>query len=270
MGDPLSRLYSGDAARNRSALERLPVRRRAVLVDADIDDEHLAAFAVWCVVGCPVAAMTAWLVGPWAGISVVVLLAALPVTLVVGRRGRRARRLVAALPTVVEMIGRSLRTGASFVQALAETATDAPPVAAHELRRVIAEIQLGRTATQALQAWAGRDSAREVRIVAAALAMASENESGTSQALAGVAQSLRDRVVLAAEIRTHASQAVASMYAMVLLPAAFLMVDLLGSRRTTRFLLSTRIGRVCLVAAVVLDVAGWLWMRATVRRRLPT
>lgn len=270
MGSPIARLHAGHATRNHSALELLPARWRAVAIEADIDDDHFAALAVWVAVGSAVAGSTGLLVGPWAGIAVVVVLAAVPTAAVGRRRGRRARRLVAALPTVVEMMGRSLRTGASFVQALTETAVDAPPVAAHELRRVIAEIRLGRTAAQALQAWAERHGGREIRIVAAALAMASENESGTSQALAGVAQSLRDRVVLAAEIRTHAAQAVSSMHAMVMLPAAFLLVDLLGSRNTTRFLTTTDAGRVCLAAAIVLDAAGWLWMRTVVRRRLPT
>ena len=59
------------------------------------------------------------------------------------------------------------------------------------------------------------------------------------------------------------------MQALVLLPALFLGIDAMGSQGTVRFLTREPLGQVCLVAAVVLDVVGWLWMTAIARRRSP-
>jgi len=268
MTDPLVRLH-GTRPDQSVALDHLPVRWRNIAAAADLGDEHVAGAAVWLVGGLALIAAIGIVFGPWAAGAASVAVVAVPLVVVARRRGRRSGRLVEALPLVVDMIVRSLRSGASLVQALSEVAASAPQVVRRDLQRITDEIRLGRTAADALRSWAERVDGPEVRVVAAALATASENEAGTGHALASVAQSLRDRAALRADIRTHAAQAVASMYALVLLPAAFLGLELIGSGDTAQFLLGTAAGRLCLAAAVVLDLSGWAWMRTIVGRRLP-
>lgn len=268
MADPLLRLHGAHPER-AIVLDHLPTRWRVLAADADLRDDHVVGALIWLVGGAMLSAAVWLVVDPWLAGIALTLVCATPPVMVARRRGRRSARLVEALPLVVETIVRSLRSGASLVQSLGEAAATAPPIAGRELQRVTDQIRLGRTVADALRSWAARDDRPEVRIVAAALATAGENEAGTGHALTSVAQSLRDRATLQAEVRTHAAQAVASMYALVLLPVAFLGLDLVGSGKTTDFLLGTAPGRLCFALAVVLDVSGWAWMQSVVRRRMP-
>ena len=176
--------------------------------------------------------------------------------------------MVDALPELIDVLARSLRSGASLDQALREARADARPVIAAELDTLLSDLDLGVPARSALRSWVQRSPAAEVRVVAASLAIASENEAGTSHALAGVGQALRDRAALAQEIRSQAAQAVVSMQAMVLLPFGLVLVDALGSRTRLQFLTAEPLGQACLASALTLTCIGWIWMHSIVRRRL--
>jgi tight adherence protein B len=264
---PLARLYPRSGSHWQRSSLPAPLARFAF--EADLTDDHLSALVLWLGFGAAISGALLALVGM--AQSLVMGAAIVVIPLVVARHwaGRRTRRLVAALPDVVDMIGRSLRSGASLAQALREAAADGPSTVGGELAVVVGGVGRGQPTPQALQAWVERMPRPEVRIVAAALALASRNEAGTTRALDGVGHSLRDRAALTAEIRSQSAQAAASMQALVLLPALFLGIDAIGSQGTVRFLTREPLGQVCLVAAVVLDVVGWLWMAAITRRRSP-
>jgi len=264
---PLARLHPrSGSCRQRSSLPA-PFARFAF--EADLTDDHVRALVLWLGFGAAISGAVLVLVG--IAQSIVMGVAVVVVPLLFARRwaGRRTKRLVAALPDVVDMIGRSLRSGASLTQALREAAVDGPSTVGGELAVVVGGVGRGQPTPHALQAWVERMPRPEVRIVAAALALASRNEAGTMRALDGVSHSLRDRAALAAEIRSQSAQAAASMQALVLLPALFLGIDVIGNQGTVRFLTGEPLGQVCLVAAVVLGVVGWLWMAAIIRRLSP-
>jgi tight adherence protein B len=274
MASPLERLHHGDYQTTHPhrlpQLQSIPQPLRKFVVQADLNHEHGVAAVAWAGIG-PVLAIGAGLVfGLWYGIVVATTLIVVPLVLAARWSGRRTRQLVSALPDAVEMVGRSLRSGASFTQALHEVAAEAPRVFATEIQQVLDGIEMGQPGWQALRAWADEVGRPEVRIVASALALASENEAGSSRALEGVSQSLRDRSALAAEIRSHTAQAAVSMQALVLLPLGFLSIESLGDQRTIRYLTSERLGQLCLVIGVVLNIVGWAWMKSIVHRRLPS
>lgn len=249
---------------------QLPSPMSTFAVDAALTDDHMSALLLWTGFGTMVVGSTSLMVGPTEALVMATLVVVVPIGLARRWTGRRTRQVVAALPNLVDMVGRSLRSGASLTQSLSEAAADSPPALAHEFDAVLAGIGRGQPAAQALRSWADRVPHVEVRIVAAALALASRNEAGTSQALDGVSQSLRDRASLRLEIRSQTAQAAASMQALVVLPLAFLCFDAIGSGQTIRFLTTESRGRVCLMLAVVLDVAGGIWISSMVRRRSPS
>jgi tight adherence protein B len=274
MASPLERLHHGDRStthpRRLPHLQTIPEPLRKFGVQADLNQEHAVAAVAWAAIG-PFLAIGAGLVfGLWSGIAVATTLVVVPIVLAARWSGRRTNQLLSALPDAVEMVGRSLRSGASFTQALHEVAADAPPVVAVEMRQVLGGIEMGQPAWHSLRAWADDVGRPEVRIVASALALASENEAGASRSLEGVSQSLRDRTALAAEIRSHTAQAAASMQALVLLPVGFLSIDALGDQRSIRYLTTERLGQLCLVIGVLLNTVGWAWMKSIVHRRLPS
>lgn len=262
----VARLYADAPSRS---VRQLPGWLGRICTTADIGNDHIVGFGVWLVVGCAVGLTTAVFGDLRLALAVFAVVIVTPAGFVFQRSGRRALRLVGSLPATVDLIARSLRSGASFTQALSEASDQTNSLVADELRSILDDVQRGVPISAAMRTWAERSGQVEVRIVASALALASENEAGSTRALEGVSQSLRDRRALNGEIRALTAQASASLRAMVLLPVGFVLLDALTAQTVVRFLTGEPFGRLCLFAGVALELVGWLWMRALVQRQLP-
>ena len=176
-------------------------------------------------------------------------------------RGRRDRNLEVALPNALDGIARSLRSGASLHQAVADAATDAHGTLGADLRRVARDVDDGVPLSDALARWSGDRSLSGVRLATAALALGAETGGASAQAIDGVAATLRINLAIAGDVRALASQARMSALVIVLAPVAFTMLATGTDDRTAAFLFRTPFGLLCLVLGLGLDALGWLWMR---------
>ena len=266
----LERLHGSTPEPTVTLRNSLPGPITDALSAACVTDDHLAGLVAWLAGGGFVVTLAGAL-HSWAGAScAAVVLILVPAGAIARRRGERQRRIIAALAEFIDSLGRSLRSGATFSQSLAEGALEAPQELAEELDSVIEAIRRGQSVPDALASWVDRWPRSQVRLVSATLALASENESGAVQALGGVAQSLRDRDALAGEVRALTSQATTSLRALVLLPIGFLSIDVAAGQGSIAFLLRTELGRVCLGAGIVLNLLGWIWMRKLIDRQVRT
>jgi len=240
---------------------RPPAWFAGVLADADL---RLDAGVVWpAVVAVPVGVggLTTASVGPGAGVAVFVVLVGVPVLVVAGRRGRWARRVDDALPDVLDAIARSVRTGASLPQAVGEVATAVPGRLGDDLRRLVATSASGVPFAASLDDWAQRSPTTGVRLASSALALAAESGGRASEAVDGVAATLRAELALAGEVRAQSSQARMSALVIALAPVAFGVLAAGTDDRTATFLLRTPIGSACLVAGITLDLVAAWWMQ---------
>lgn len=268
MTSAVSRLHQGSPRRSPTALPPLHPRIDHLLAGAEIDRDHLVSAGLWLGLGSFVAFVASLVFGLRAGVVVVVVVASTPAIVLVRWSGRRDRHLVEALPGVVDMIARSLRSGLSLGQAVHEVADTAAPAIAPELRRIVDDMGRGHSLVTAVGGWVNRSHLPEVRVVGAAIALATTNEAGATRALDGVSQSLRDRHALDGEIRVLTAQSSASTRALVGLPICFLALDALAGQHALGYLVTNPLGRSCLVAGLSLDAVGWWWMRSIVKARM--
>ncbi len=180
-------------------------------------------------------------------------------------RHRGEARLEASLPGAVEEIARGLRSGASLRQAIAEAARATSGELGHDLAHVARAADHGASLVDGLDDWARRRPLTGVRLVVAALCLASEMGGATSRAVDGVAATLRQRLAAGAEARALATQARASAAVIALAPVAFCAMASATDPRTLTFLFRTVPGLVFLSAGLVLDAAGALWMARITR-----
>ena len=238
-----------DRALERAALD-LHAGRAVLLLAAVVLAAALAGLVLWGPVGGAAAATAVAVAGP-----VGLWLA----------RGRRRALLEAELPAALEAVARSLRSGASLVQAVGEARDAVRGPLADELAVVTSAVATGASLADAVEAWALRAPLSSIRMTATALALAADTGGARAQAIDGVATTLRDRLALDAEIRALASQAQASAIVVAALPLAFLVATGASGLDSARFLFETRLGLVCLGAAVTLEVLGAVWMHAITR-----
>ena len=186
-----------------------------------------------------------------------------PVALVLAR-GRGQRRFVAALPGFVDLVAARLRSGHTVATAIADAAEADDPVAP-DVRRVLRRVGLGEPLETSLEWWASDRRHDAVRAVAGALAVAAATGGAAADALEGLARSMRDQLGARAEAAALSAQARMSAVVVGVAPIAYVAFASAVDPGASAVLVTTPLGRICLVTGLGLDALGALWMRRIVR-----
>jgi len=165
------------------------------------------------------------------------------------------------LAEVVDGVAAAVASGRSVGAGLAAAAAAAEAGLRDELAWVVATIDRGVAVTTAVDRWAAASDVPGAPLVAAALGLADESGGDVDSALAGVAETLRERRSLDREIRALSSQARMSAAVIAVAPLGFAVIAAGSDRATAGFLLASPGGWGCLAAGLALDAVGWRWMR---------
>jgi tight adherence protein B len=179
-------------------------------------------------------------------------------------RDRADLRAIRELPAMLERAAAALRAGAGALETLDRLAERDGPLGP-DLRRVRARRRLGAGAADALAAWAAERPRAEVRAAAGALHLAIAIGGASAAALDGLAATLRAREVGRRDVVALSAQARVSAVVVGAAPVAFLLFGSATDPRSLETLLGTAPGRACLVAGLLLETLGALWMRRIVR-----
>jgi tight adherence protein B len=176
------------------------------------------------------------------------------------RRSKRDVDEVAA--ELVESVSRTLRGGLSVEQALAEVSSEQDHPVYRAAAQASNELAAGRRFQDALEPMrrlAGLGSAVD------ALILGSQGGGEESRALDAAAEALRDRSAVRADAVAQAAQARASAAVMAAAPVVFALLTLLAGGPAGSFMVSTGIGRIAIVTALIFDAVGLWWMRRLIR-----
>lgn len=180
---------------------------------------------------------------------------------------RRRAAFGKQLDETIQLIASSLRAGHSFARALDSVATEADSPTAEEFARVINENRIGRDLIVALEQTADRMQNEDFRWVAEAVAVHRDTGGNLNEVLDRVGQTMRERNQIRQEVDTLAAEGKFSAIVLMALPVvvggAFSLINpgYLGPMFTTN------LGRVLLLASLVLYIIGGLWMKKIVNVR---
>ncbi len=220
-----------------------------------------AALVVSLLIGVGVGAVTG------AVLSGVAAAAAGIIVTVVGLQllaARETRRFEDQMPDTLNLIGSSLRAGYSLLQAVESVASEAMMPTSREFGRAVSEIRLGTSVSAALTGIAKRMASVDFEWVTMAINIQSE----VGGNLAEVLQSTADTIVLRNRLRrdVRAMTAEGRISAIVLAVLPFVLGGFIWTTNRDYLdpLFSTTEGRIGLVAAFGLLVAGVAWIRSIV------
>ena len=220
---------------------------------------HIAA---WTAIATAVAA---WLLFVLVGTPLVVPLALgvpLLVRSQVKRRVERQRRLFAdQLPDNLQVLASALRAGHSLVGALSVVVDDCPEPSREEFRRVIADEQLGVSLEEAFGVVAHRMANRDLDQVALVAALQQETGGNTAEVLDRVSDTIRGRFELRRLVRTLTTQGRMSRWVVSFLPVGLLVLITAINPGYMAPLYTHPLGRVLLLVAGLMVVAGSLVIR---------
>ena len=181
------------------------------------------------------------------------------------RRGNRRDAFVAQLPEVARMLSNGAAAGLSMQQAVRMASRELADPAGAELKRVIEEIQVGRSVEDALEALRERLPSREVAVLMTTIAIQQRAGGDTVRALGELASTLDARKDLRREITTLLSGVVFTSYVVAGIGGATILLINAISPGVTQDMTSSTIGLAGLVVALMLWTIAFVLIRRTTR-----
>jgi tight adherence protein B len=217
-----------------------------------------AGFVALGTLAATLAAM--WLVAVATGSSLAAPLGlAVPVLVIVLVKRKLAAvrtRFADQLPDDLQVLASALRSGHSFVGALAVVADDAPEPSRREFRRVVADEQLGAAIEVALRSVVERMRSPELEYVALVSGLHRETGGNTAEVLDRVTETIRERLELRRMVRTLTAQGRMARWVVTLLPIGLLGAIMLLSPGYMEPLFDRSVGLVLLALAALMVAGG--------------
>jgi tight adherence protein B len=233
----------------------------------ELAEIRMSAFkiALWTLVATLVAMWLLVLIAGSLFFAVVGLAVPLVVrSLILRKLERRRKQFAEQLPDNLQVLASALRAGHSFVGALSVVIDDADEPSKNEFRRVVADEQLGVSLEDAIRAVVKRMDNQDLEQVALVAALQRRTGGNMAEVLERVTDTIRERFELRRMIQTLTAQGRLSRWIVSALPVALLVAISIINPAYTEPLLVTTGGRLMLLFAAVMLVAGSLVIKKIV------
>ncbi len=177
------------------------------------------------------------------------------------RANRRQKAFADQLSDNLQLVAGSVRAGYGLVQAIDTVAGEALPPTSEEFHRIVAEINLGRDAGEALRAAAERTQSDDFTWVVEAMDVHRQVGGDLSELLDSVAATIRERTQLRRKVDALSAEGRLSAIVLLSLPfglAGFISVANPGFMDE---LFMTGIGQTLIAVGLTLMAIGVVWMR---------
>lgn len=182
-------------------------------------------------------------------------------------RLRRRKRLGAfeeQLPEAIELIGRALRAGHPLSSGFKMAADDSSEPIAGELRRVFEEQRFGLPVPDSLLNMADRMGLMDVRILVTAILIQREVGGNLAEILDNLAKVVRQRFTIRRQLRVFTAQGRMTGYLLAVLPLGLFAILWSMNADYMRILFTDPMGKLVVIIAIVMQVAGYFWIRRVV------
>jgi len=206
--------------------------------------------------------LTGSLIGLFLGGAVGVLL---PPAVIKSLRRRRLEKLESQLVSGIQTLASGVRAGLNLVQSMELVARDAPVPLRQEFRHMLREYEYGVPLDEAMDNAAQRIGSGDFRLLFAALQTHRERGGDLGDTLDRISESIREIQRLEGRVKTLTAQGRATArwlgaMPIVVLIILYFLVDASG----VMTLFVDDLGKVILLAIIVLNILGFLWIKKIV------
>jgi Flp pilus assembly protein TadB len=177
---------------------------------------------------------------------------------------RRLRAFDERLPSALQLVASSLRSGFSLAQALDGVVREGVEPIAGEVNRALSEARLGMALEDALDGISERMASTDWSWVVMAIRVQREVGGNLAEILLNTAGVMRERARLRRQVKALSAEGRLSAYVLIALPLLMAMYMFAVRRSYIRPLYTTGPGIAMLVFAIFLVLMGALWMRKVV------
>lgn len=191
--------------------------------------------------------------------------AAAPVLWLWQRRSSRLKAFEEQFPDALDLVSRAIRAGHALQTALGMAADELTPPVGPEFRKVFDQQNFGLPLREALEALAARVPLLDVKFFVTAVAIQRDTGGNLAEILDNLSRVVRERFKIQRQVRVHTAHGRITGFVLLALPV-FLAVALSAiNPEHMRPLFQERMGQTMLVATVVMQIIGFIWIRRVIR-----
>ena len=200
----------------------------------------------------------------WAALAGAALIALAPYGYILSRRNKRFRKFSENFPDALDSLARALRAGYPLSAAMELITHETLPPVSVEIRKTVAEANLGMGWPQALENLGRRIPLLEVNLFTAAVQLHARTGGKLSEVLGGLAENMREAVALQGEVRSLSAHGKMTGVILTILPIAIAIMMMIVSPGYETVLLNHPWGKNLIAAAVLCLVLAHLIIRKIV------
>lgn len=178
---------------------------------------------------------------------------------------RRRKKFDRQLPDALTTLSGALRAGRSLGQAMEALSREMGDPMGRELRKVVAEVRLGRTLHDTLTDAADRIGSVDFGWAVLAMQIQAEVGGNLAELLDGVASTMRERSRMRGEVKALTAEGRASAMMLVIMVPALGGVMAMMNPEYMEPLFTTSTGRILLGISTVMIGGGYFWMNSMVK-----
>lgn len=177
---------------------------------------------------------------------------------------RRRKKFTNQLGDMLTMVANALRAGFSFMQAFELIAREMDAPMGREVQLVVNEVNLGNTLESALDNMQRRVASPDFELVVTAVLIQRQVGGDLASILDTISETIAERVRMRREVMTLTAQGRASALVVACIPIGLALAISVLNPNYLRPLIETDLGRMFVVAAIVLELVGFIIIRRIV------
>ncbi len=187
-----------------------------------------------------------------------------PMVVILRMRNARLRKFNNQMPEALELLSQALRAGHSLAAGIQLIAEQMPDPIGTEFQRVYAEQDLGIRLEDALKHLADRIDMLDVKMFVTAILIQRQTGGDLTELMDRIGTMIRDRIRILGHVRTLTAEGRLSGWILIGLPIGVLLMLFVINPEYPRVLFTTRLGHFCLLAALVMQTLGIVFVRRIV------
>jgi tight adherence protein B len=202
---------------------------------------------------------------PWSMVAGFALGFSLPFVVLRTKRTRRLRSFEEQFPEALDLIGRALKAGHAFATGLKMVADEMPEPVGPEFRKTFDEQNFGLPLKDALENLTVRMPLLDVRFFSTAVLIQRETGGNLAEILDNLSHVVRERFKILRQVRVYTAHGRLTGYVLLALPAFLAVALMFINPEHMNLLFRERMGQMMLMAAIVMQTFGFLWIKKIVK-----
>lgn len=202
---------------------------------------------------------------PAALLVTVPLGAAAPVLWLRQRRSSRLTAFEEQFPDALDLVSRAIRAGHSFQTALGMAADELRPPVGPEFRKSFDQQNFGLPLREALEGLTRRVPLVDVKFFVTAVAIQRDSGGNLAEILDNLSRVVRERFKIQRQVRVHTAHGRITGFVLLALPVFLAIALSLMNPEHMRPLFQERVGQTMIVATIVMQIVGFLWIRRVIK-----